>query len=363
MVKALVSGATVFCLWTGLLNSVENAVIRPLGEAMVHPAEVHGIALSSDGKWAATGASDNNLRIWNTTTGTLHRQPREHDGAVYPVAFSPDSRLVVAGTQGGAKLWDVASGTLLATFPHKGFVYAVVFRSDGGAMLAGSHDGPNEGTAQMWDIRTGQPIGEAVHQRFYAVAFSPDGKLAACSGNGNAVQLLDGMTGKLLPVEIRHEGSVRSLSFGLESKRLLTGSLDKTGRVWDVVTGKPISPPLVHKDQVRTAVFDPRGTSVLTGAADGMAQIWDAVSGKPLTPPLVHPTGVRCSAFSPDGRFVATGCYGNTAHVWDAKTGSAVGEPIQHGGLVRAVGFGPDSRVLLTGSFDKTARLWRIEYK
>ncbi len=182
--------------------------IAPLGEPMVHPAEVHGIALSPDGKRAATGASDNRLRIWDATTGKLHGEPLEHAGAVYPVTFSPDSRLVVAGTQGGAKLWEVESWKALAAFPHRGFVYSVTFRPDGDAVLAGSHDGPNEGTAQLWNVRTGQPIGEAVHQRFYAVAFSPNGKLAACSGNGNTVQLLDGMTGKLLPIEFKHEGSV-----------------------------------------------------------------------------------------------------------------------------------------------------------
>ncbi len=68
-------------------------------------------------------------------------------------------------------------------------------------------------------------------RRFYAVAFNPNGKLAAVSGNGNAAQLLDGMTGKSLGIELTHEGSVRALVFGPDSSVLLTASFDKTARL------------------------------------------------------------------------------------------------------------------------------------
>src|SRR5947209_911546 len=142
------------------LPAQEPAAIVALGDALVHPAEVHGIALSPDGKWAATGATDKKLRLWNTETGKLHGEPLEHEGPVYPVAFSADSKTVVGGSDRGAKLWEVESGRPLATFPHRGFVYALAFRPDGLAVLTGSHDSASDGTAQLWDVRTGKPIGE-----------------------------------------------------------------------------------------------------------------------------------------------------------------------------------------------------------
>src|SRR6185369_3885695 len=91
--------------------------ITPIGQPLVHPEPVHGIALSPNGKWAATGTSDNKLRLWDAATGKPHGPPLEHDGAVYPVAFSPDSQTVVAGGDKGAKLWDVATGKQLLAFP------------------------------------------------------------------------------------------------------------------------------------------------------------------------------------------------------------------------------------------------------
>src|SRR5436309_16022306 len=97
-------------IFTLLLNSAfvladNRAVVVPLGDPLVHPAEIHGVAIGSDGKWVATGATDRMLRIWDVATGKLHGQPMEHEGAVYPVAFSPDSQAVVGGTDKGAMLW------------------------------------------------------------------------------------------------------------------------------------------------------------------------------------------------------------------------------------------------------------------
>src|SRR5436190_18339580 len=67
-----------------------QGAIVPLGEPMIHPAEVHGLALSPDGRWAATGASDNCLRLWDATTGKLRGQAISHPGPVYiPLRLAP----------------------------------------------------------------------------------------------------------------------------------------------------------------------------------------------------------------------------------------------------------------------------------
>src|SRR5262245_64456353 len=72
------------------LPAADPAAIELVGEVLVHPAEVHGIAFSSNGKWVATRTSDSKLRVWDATTGTLHAQPLAHARHVSPVAFSPD---------------------------------------------------------------------------------------------------------------------------------------------------------------------------------------------------------------------------------------------------------------------------------
>src|SRR6188474_2179851 len=91
----LVASLAAICLVAPLLADDGPGAIAPLVPPLVHPDAVHGVALSADGKWAATGCSDHFLRIWEVATGRLHGEPLTHDGGVYPIAFSPDSATVV----------------------------------------------------------------------------------------------------------------------------------------------------------------------------------------------------------------------------------------------------------------------------
>ena len=59
------------------------------------------------------------------------------------------------------------------------------------------------------------------------------------------------------PRSVLHRASVSSVAFSPDGTRVLTGSRDKTARVWDVATGKPVTPPLQHEDDVESVAFSP----------------------------------------------------------------------------------------------------------
>ncbi len=69
---------------------------------------------------------------------------------------------------------------------------------------------------------------------------------------------------------------------------LLTGSSDKTARLWDVDAGKMLA-ELAHDGTVDLARFHPDGKVVLTAARGStMARLWDAATGQPVAEPLTH---------------------------------------------------------------------------
>jgi tetratricopeptide (TPR) repeat protein len=72
-----------------------------------------------------------------------------------------------------------------------------------------------------------------------------------------------------------HQGPVVAVAFGQDSRTVLTGSSDRTARLWDAATGRPIGPTLTHQDQVLAVAFSPDGKTVLTGSDGHTARLWD----------------------------------------------------------------------------------------
>jgi WD40 repeat protein len=88
--------------------------------------------------------------VWDAATGRLMSGPLRHKEMVWAVAFSPDSQMVLTGSEDGtARLWDASTGMPVGPqLWHRKAVQAVAFSPVGDCVLTGSEDG----TAGLWDV-------------------------------------------------------------------------------------------------------------------------------------------------------------------------------------------------------------------
>ena len=153
--------------------------------------------------------------------------------------------------------------------------------------------------------------------------FSPDGKRIISGSYDKTLRLWDVATGQPIGASLTgHTGAVLSVAFSRDGKRIVSGSDDKTLRLWDVATGQPIGAPLTgHTDLVYTVAFGPDGRWIVSSGVDNTLRVWDADSGQPIGPPLTgHTSFVYSVAFSPDGERIVSGSSDFTVRVWPAPT-------------------------------------------
>ena len=72
-----------------------------------------------------------------------------------------------------------------------------------------------------------------------------------------------------------HEKLVQSAAFSSDRARIVTGSNDRTARVWDAGTGAEITVLRDHKGRALTAAFLPDGARIVAGSDDGTVRIWN----------------------------------------------------------------------------------------
>ncbi|PMD55345.1 beta transducin-like protein HET-D2Y [Hyaloscypha bicolor E] len=191
-----------------------------------------------------------------------------------------------------------------------------------------------------------------------SVAFSPDGKQVVSGSADKTVRLWNAATGAALQKLEGHSNSVTSVAFSPNGKQVVSGSWDRTVRLWDAVTGVALQTLEGHSDYVRSVTFSPDGKQVVSGSADKTVRLWDAATSAALQMLEGHSDCVYSVAFSLDGKQVVSGSYDQTVRLWDAATGAALQKLEGHSNSVNSIAFSPDGKQVVSGSWDRTVRLW-----
>ena len=301
---------------------------------------------SPDGKELAV-ASDMGIWLYDARSGAEVALLLGHEGQVKAITYSPDGKMLAsAGIDKTIRLWNPKTSEHLATLTgHSGVVRSIAFSPDGKQLVSGSWDGTTrlwatENRQQLWSAHTPQaqeqdplvreflglspgpyknPAERLMLKWILAVAYSPDGKTVASSGNsGNTIHLWNIENGKRLRTLEGHTDMVNALTFSPDGKTLVSGSDDDTLRVWNAGTGRLRRTLAGHRNDVKAVVFSRDGKMLASGSKDASVRLWDAETGRFLPTLRGHVWEIEAVAFSPDGKTVAS-ADDDTILFWDWK--------------------------------------------
>ncbi|MGF7236340.1 MAG: TIR domain-containing protein [Frankia sp.] len=247
--------------------------------------------------------------------------------------------------------------TMLA---DRGAVHAVAYEPDGRLAATAQHDH----AVCLWTmpvrrLDTCLPTSAAA----YGVAFSPDGATLAAAGADGTVTVWRTADRRRLAVLRVGAAPVNALAFSPDGRTFATAGEDGAATLWTTAERRRVGTLVTGSGPLVAIAFSPDG-SALAGAGSSGVTVWPAraVGASAGPPPGVEIfTGfARAVAFSPDGRGLAVGGASGGVTILDAHSHAQLATVTEHTGRVTALVWSPDSRSLASGGVDASVRLWDV---
>ncbi|MFO0869764.1 MAG: c-type cytochrome domain-containing protein [Pirellulales bacterium] len=299
---------------------------------------------------------------------------------IFAVAVTPDGQYAAAGRANQIFIYHVPSKREVGRLTDPSLLQSGIYKNPGVAHLdlvqsldfnpAGdllASGGFRE--VKLWrrsqNVKAGELAGlEGVPR---SLAISGDGKLAALGDDTGKIKIYDVASSQMARTLTGHTGPVTGLRFTADNQRLVSGSHDKSVRVWNVADGAPAGQVEVAAP-VNAIALVAEGKQIATGGADNIIRLWDyaAVTApeKPAEPlkPVKEMSGhggpvTALAILAPNGAELVSGSQDGTIRVWNVAQGNAVRQ-MNHGGPVEALAVRADGQRIGSVSANNSAKLW-----
>jgi WD40 repeat protein/GTPase SAR1 family protein/DNA-directed RNA polymerase subunit RPC12/RpoP len=288
-----------------------------------HKGWVHSVDVSPDGTWAASGSTDQTVKIWDLETGECRATLEGHSAEVTCVAITPDGkRILSGGNDGFIRYWDALTGKIFMLW------------TEGSQFVASIATLPDS----MRIISTG-------------------------SGGGNSINLWTLDSYNRQAVLAGHNSYVTAVAASLDGLFAVSCSADLTVRHWDLTSGDCLATFKGHTALVNSVQITPDGRFAVSGSDDNTVKIWDLEAGTFIGTLEGHQDVVDSVAISPDGNLIASaGFNDNTVRLWDFRSGVClqIVDLEKDNPAPIAVAFAPNGSRLIVGTCEYDIYVYRL---
>ncbi|CEI70942.1 unnamed protein product [Fusarium venenatum] len=194
-----------------------------------------------------------------------------------------------------------------------------------------------------------------------SVVFSHDSKKVASGSNDKTIRIWDAETGQCERLLKGHSGDISSVVFSHDLKNVAITSYEESIWIWNAEMGKCKRVLKGHSDDISSVVFLYDSKKVASGSYDETIRIWDAETGICERVLKGYNSWVRSVVFSYNSKKVASVSNDEMIWIWDAETGKCKQVLKGHNSRVRSVVFSHNSKKVASASNDETVRIWNVE--
>lgn len=196
----------------------------------------------------------------------------------------------------------------------------------------------------------------------YSISFSPDNRYMISGSEDKTVRLWSLDTYTALVSYKGHNLPIWDVKFSPLGHYFATASHDQTARLWATDHIFPLRIFAGHINDVDCVEFHPNSNYIFTGSSDRSCRMWDVQTGHPVRVFMGHTGPVNCMAVSPDGRWLASAGEDCVIDVWDLGSGRRLKTMRGHGKTsIYSLCFSRDGSVLVSGGADNTVRVWDVK--
>ncbi|KAK7730427.1 U3 snoRNP protein [Cytospora paraplurivora] len=261
----------------GIFGLYEMPEFNQIHTLSISQNDIDFVTINKTGEWLAFGASKlGQLLVWEWQSESYILKQQGHFDSMNSLVYSPDGqRIITTSDDGKIKVWDIESGFCIVTFTeHTSGVTACEFAKKGNVLFTSSLDG----SIRAWDLiryRNFRTFTAPTRLSWSCMAVDPSGEVVvAGSLDSFDIHIWSVQTGQLLDQLAGHEGPVSSLAFAPNGNTLVSGSWDRTARIWSIFDRTQTSEPLQLQADVLDIAVRPDSSQLAISTLDGQLTFW-----------------------------------------------------------------------------------------
>ncbi|ETO26656.1 hypothetical protein RFI_10477 [Reticulomyxa filosa] len=290
---------------------------------------VNNAKFSPSGKEIIVSCNDGVIRIIEIKTKKVIKQfmlssINENKNAINDAEFSLDGNMIVSCTDDNIQLWDVITEKQIKQFEENFIlIMSVKFSYDNKMIVSSSADN----IIRLWDINTGQQIKsfQGHSDIITYIDFSFHNQFILSSSYDKTIRLWNVTTGSQLFLLKGHQDVIVKSLFSYDCHFIVSCSFDKTIRLWDFLSlssslssssSIPIHVLKGHSDIITDIQFSPDHQTIISCSMDKTIRIWDIQTGFPLHTWIAHSQGILGLDISFDASNILTFSEDQTIRLW-----------------------------------------------